>query len=65
MTTSSAGEQSYKEIKQASENLEQLKEHDVVRFVTEGRAKRPVVEYGEIDIQPPLRQRAETDTTPA
>lgn len=54
-----------RDIKQVSENLERLEEHDVVTFMTEGRAKRPVVEYDEIDIQLPLRQRTETDTAPA
>ncbi|RJX47871.1 HVO_A0114 family putative DNA-binding protein [Halonotius pteroides] len=54
-----------RDIKQVSENLERLEEYGVVEFEDEGRAKRPVVKYDEIDIQLPLRQRAETDTAPA
>jgi len=54
-----------RDIKQVSENLERLEEYGVVKFEDEGRAKRPVVKYDEIDIQLPLRQRAETDTAPA
>ncbi|TQQ83279.1 transcriptional regulator [Halonotius terrestris] len=51
-----------RDIKQVSENLERLEEYHVVEFVDEGRAKRPVVKYDEIDIQLPLRQSTETDT---
>jgi len=54
-----------RDIKQVSANLERLEEYGVVEFEDEGRAKRPVVEYDEIDIQLPLRQRAETDAAPA
>lgn len=54
-----------RDIKQVSANLERLEEYGVVEFEEEGRAKRPVVEYDEIDIQLPLRQRAETDFAPA
>lgn len=54
-----------RDIKQVSENLERLEEYGVIEFEKEGRAKRPIVEYDEIDIQLPLRQRAETDTAPA
>lgn len=54
-----------RDIKQVSENLERLEEYDVVEFVKEGRAKRPVVRYDEINIQLPLRESVETDTAPA
>lgn len=54
-----------RDIKQVSENLERLAEYDVVEFIEEGRAKRPVVPYDEIDIQLPLRDEARTDTVPA
>lgn len=54
-----------RDIKQVSENLERLAEYDVVEFIEEGRAKRPVVPYDEIDIQLPLRDEAGTDTVPA
>jgi len=54
-----------RDIKQVSENLERLEKYGVVEFEAEGRAKRPVVEYDEIDIQLPLRQHTETDAAPA
>jgi predicted transcriptional regulator len=54
-----------RDIKQVSANLERLEEYGVVEFKEEGRAKRPLVEYDEIDIQLPLRQRPETDAAPA
>ena len=53
-----------RDIKQVSENLERLEGYDVVEFVAEGRAKRPVVPYDEIDIQLPLRETAERDAAP-
>ncbi len=54
-----------RDIKQVSENLERLEEYGVVEFLTEGRAKRPVVPYDEIDIQLPLRGAVERDAAPA
>ncbi|ERJ07393.1 Helix-turn-helix domain protein [Halorhabdus tiamatea SARL4B] len=54
-----------RDIKQVSENLERLKEYGVVELVDEGRAKRPVVPYDEIDIQLPLRDAADPDVAPA
>jgi len=54
-----------RDIKQVSENLERLEEYGVVEFVDEGRAKRPVVPYDEIDIQLSLRETVESDTAPA
>jgi len=36
-----------------------------VEFLDEGRAKRPVVPYDEIDIQLPLRESVERDAAPA
>jgi predicted transcriptional regulator len=54
-----------RDIKQVSENLERLEEYGIVEFVNEGRAKRPVVPYDEIDIQLPLRETSEGDTASA
>ncbi|WP_277543751.1 HVO_A0114 family putative DNA-binding protein [Haloarcula laminariae] len=54
-----------RDIKQVSENLERLEEYGIVEFVDEGRAKRPVVPYDEIDIQLPLRETVERDAAPA
>lgn len=54
-----------RDIKQVSANLERLAEYGVVELVDEGRAKRPVVPYDEIDIRLPLRDAVETDTAPA
>jgi predicted transcriptional regulator len=54
-----------RDIKQVSENLDRLEEYGVVEFVPDGRAKRPVVPYDEIDIQLPLRGAVESDVAPA
>ena len=54
-----------RDIKQVSENLERLEDYGVVELVDEGRAKRPVVPYDEIDIQLPLRDAADPDVAPA
>jgi predicted transcriptional regulator len=54
-----------RDIKQVSENLKRLEEYGIVEFVDEGRAKRPVVPYDEIDIQLPLRETVDGDTAPA
>jgi predicted transcriptional regulator len=54
-----------RDIKQVSENLDRLNEYGIVEFVDEGRAKRPVVLYDEIDIQLPLRETVDGDTAPA
>ncbi|WP_159904842.1 HVO_A0114 family putative DNA-binding protein [Salinirussus salinus] len=54
-----------RDIKQVSENLERLEEYGVVEFLNEGRAKRPVVPYDEIDIRLPLRGAVERDAAPA
>jgi len=51
-----------RDIKQVSENPDRLEEYSVIEFVENGKAKRPVVDYDEIDIQLPLRQSPETDT---
>lgn len=51
-----------RDIKQVSENLDRLEEYGIVEFVDEGRAKRPVVLYDEIDIQLPLREPFDGDT---
>ena len=54
-----------RDIKQVSENLERLEAYGVVEFVREGRAKRPIVPYDEIDIRLPLRETVERDVTAA
>lgn len=54
-----------RDIKQVSENLARLAEYGVVEFADEGRAKRPLAPYDEIDIQLPLRGTAESDAAPA
>ena len=54
-----------RDIRQVSENLERLEEYGVVEFEDEGRAKRPVVPYDEIDIRLPLREAVESGTAPA
>lgn len=54
-----------RDIKQVSENLERLEAFDVVEFVEEGRSKRPIVRYDEIDIQLPLRESVDRDPAPA
>jgi predicted transcriptional regulator len=53
-----------RDIKQVSENLERLNAYDVIEFVDDGRAKRPVVPYDEIDIQLPLRSSLGQDAAP-
>lgn len=54
-----------RDIKQVSENLERLAAYDIIEFVDDGRAKRPVVPYDEIDIQLPLRSSISQDAAPA
>jgi predicted transcriptional regulator len=54
-----------RDIKQVSANLDRLEAYGVVVFAEEGRAKRPVVPYDEIDIQLPLRDDAERDAAVA
>jgi predicted transcriptional regulator len=54
-----------RDIKQVSENLHRLEEHGVVEFIEEGRAKRPIVPYDEIDIRLPLGETAKSGTAPA
>jgi len=54
-----------RDIKQVSKNLERLEEYGIVEFVDEGRAKRPVAPYDEIDIQLLLRETVEGDAAPA
>lgn len=50
-----------RDIRQVSENLNRLAEYGVVEFVENGRAKRPVVPYDEIDIRLPLGERSDAD----
>lgn len=45
-----------RDIRDVSRNLEQLAEYDIVEFVDEGRSKRPVVPYDEIQIDLGLPQ---------
>ena len=54
-----------RDIKQVAKNLERLEEYGVVEFVHEGRAKRPLVPYDEIDIRLSLRETVERDAAPA
>ncbi|ESP87244.1 hypothetical protein K933_15304 [Candidatus Halobonum tyrrellensis G22] len=48
-----------RDIKDVSRNLDQLAEYGVVEFVEEGRAKRPVVPFDDIEIRLPLRAGAD------
>ena len=54
-----------RDVKQVSENLNRLAAYDIVTFVEEGRAKRPVVPYDEVDIRLPLGESVEPDAAPA
>ena len=54
-----------RDVKQVSENLNRLAAYDIVAFAEEGRAKRPVVPYDEVDIRLPLGESVETDAAPA
>jgi predicted transcriptional regulator len=54
-----------RDVKQVSENLERLAAYDVVEFVEEGRAKRPIVPFDEIDIRLPLRDAVEMEPATA
>jgi predicted transcriptional regulator len=45
-----------RDIKQVSKNLERLAEYDVVEFVEEGRSKRPLVPFDDIEVRLPLRK---------
>ena len=54
-----------RDVKQVSENLDRFAAYDIVAFVEEGRAKRPVVAYDEVDIRLPLGEPVETDAAPA
>lgn len=44
-----------RDIKDVSRNLERLAEYGIVEFTEEGRAKRPVVPFDDIEIRLPLR----------
>lgn len=52
-----------RDIKQVSENLNRLAEYGIIGFVEEGRSKRPIVLYDEIDIRLPLRGDIDTNNT--
>lgn len=54
-----------RDIKQVSENLERLARYDVVEFVEEGRSKRPVVPFDDIEVQLPLRKSSTEPTEEA
>lgn len=54
-----------RDIKQVSANLHRLEDYGVVEFIQEGRAKRPIVPYDEIDIRLPLHEEGESDAAPA
>mgnify|MGYP000477663795 CR=1 FL=1 len=42
-------------IELVSRNLERLAEYGIVEFVDEGRSKRPVVPFDDIEVRLPLR----------
>jgi len=44
-----------RDIKDVSRNLERLAEYGIVEFVEEGRSKRPVVPFDDIEVRLPLR----------
>jgi len=44
-----------RDIKDVSSNLERLAEYGIVEFVEEGRSKRPVVPFDDIEVRLPLR----------
>lgn len=50
-----------RDVKQVSENLNKLEEFGVVEFVENGRAKKPIVPFDEIDIRLQLREDHDTD----
>lgn len=50
-----------RDVKQVSENLNKLEEFGVVEFVENGRAKKPIVPFDEINIRLPLREDHEAD----
>ena len=54
-----------RDVKQVSGNLDRLEEYGVVEFVEDGRAKRPVVPYDEVDIHLPLGDTGDPDVAPA
>lgn len=45
-----------RDIKDVSRNLERLAEYGIVEFVEEGRSKRPVVPFDDIEVRLPLRE---------
>lgn len=48
-----------RDIKNVSEDLEFLGELDLVEFETDGRAKRPIVPYDDIEVEVPVRDDAD------
>lgn len=46
-----------RDIKNVSQNLNELEQLGLVEFVNEGRTKRPVVPYDEIEVAYPVRRR--------
>jgi predicted transcriptional regulator len=57
-----------RDIKDVSRNLNQLETFSVVEFVEEGRSKRPVVPFDDIEVRLSLRDGAESEgrsATPA
>lgn len=54
-----------RDIKQVSQNLDQLEEHGVIEYIKEGRSKRPVVPWDEIDLKLALREPEDGSTETA
>jgi predicted transcriptional regulator len=50
-----------RDVKEVSRNLHELESLGVIEFEKDGRAKRPVVWYDELDISVPLRTTDATD----
>lgn len=48
-----------RDIKEVSRNLNDLADMGVIEFVQEGRSKRPVVQYDNIEVTVPLRAESE------
>lgn len=48
-----------RDVRQVHDNLEELSQLNLVRFETEGRSKRPVVWYDDIDVQLPIADETE------
>lgn len=52
-----------RDIKNVSEDLNFLAELDIVEIETDGRAKRPVVPYDDIEVDIPVRERSGSNSS--